>query len=127
MDWPHQLYVYKIYSTTEALHCAGFPFPKMIIQSINEQPDGQMNPNSESRHFREAVLNQYSRCYGRDAHLQRRQKASCVAQRIVGRVERDGVNGSRLTINMADTEFEEFRHYFERLPQHIKAPAQSYT
>ncbi|PNE09424.1 JNK-interacting protein 1 [Cryptotermes secundus] len=28
---------------------------------------------------------------------------------------------------MADTEFEEFRHYFERLPQHIKAPAQSYT
>ncbi|XP_069692664.1 JNK-interacting protein 1 [Periplaneta americana] len=28
---------------------------------------------------------------------------------------------------MADTEFEEFRHFFERLPQHIKAPAQSYT
>jgi len=28
---------------------------------------------------------------------------------------------------MADTEFEEFRHYFERLPQHIKAPAHSYT
>ncbi|KDR12330.1 JNK-interacting protein 1 [Zootermopsis nevadensis] len=68
-----------------------------------------------------------SQCHGRDAHFQRRHKASCVAQRIVGRVERDGVNGSRLTINMADTEFEEFRHYFERLPQHIKAPAQSYT
>jgi hypothetical protein len=86
-----------------------------------------MDPNSESCYFTEAVFNQYSRFYGCDAHLQRRYKVSCVAQRIVGRVERDGVNGSGLTINMADTEFEEFRHYFERLPQHIKAPAHSYT
>ncbi|XP_071445861.1 JNK-interacting protein 1 isoform X2 [Hetaerina americana] len=29
--------------------------------------------------------------------------------------------------NMADTEFEEFRRFFDRLPQHIKAPAHSYT
>ncbi|KAH0535631.1 JNK-interacting protein 1 isoform X1 [Cotesia glomerata] len=28
---------------------------------------------------------------------------------------------------MADTEFEEFRHYFERLPQHLKAPISNYT
>ncbi|XP_076170079.1 JNK-interacting protein Aplip1 isoform X5 [Ptiloglossa arizonensis] len=28
---------------------------------------------------------------------------------------------------MADTEFEEFRHYFERLPQHLKAPLSNYT
>ncbi|GFG36625.1 hypothetical protein Cfor_05935, partial [Coptotermes formosanus] len=28
---------------------------------------------------------------------------------------------------MADTEFEEFRRHFDRLPQHIKAPAHSYT
>ncbi|KAF0287186.1 hypothetical protein FJT64_014372 [Amphibalanus amphitrite] len=27
---------------------------------------------------------------------------------------------------MADLEFEEFRRYFDRLPQHIKAPEQSY-
>ncbi|KAJ4431867.1 hypothetical protein ANN_20473 [Periplaneta americana] len=67
------------------------------------------------------------KCYGLDAHLERRQTVSCVAQGIVGRVERDGVDGSGLTTNMADTEFEEFRHFFERLPQHIKAPAQSYT
>ncbi|XP_046391022.1 JNK-interacting protein 1 isoform X2 [Ischnura elegans] len=29
--------------------------------------------------------------------------------------------------NMADTEFEEFRRFFDRLPQHIKAPAHIYT
>ncbi|XP_015595848.1 JNK-interacting protein 1 isoform X2 [Cephus cinctus] len=28
---------------------------------------------------------------------------------------------------MADTEFEEFRHFFERLPQHLKAPISNYT
>nr|XP_050861771.1 JNK-interacting protein 1 isoform X4 [Vespula vulgaris] len=28
---------------------------------------------------------------------------------------------------MADSEFEEFRHYFERLPQHLKAPLSNYT
>ncbi|XP_012269055.2 JNK-interacting protein 1 isoform X2 [Athalia rosae] len=28
---------------------------------------------------------------------------------------------------MADTEFEEFRHYFDRLPQHLKAPISNYT
>ncbi|XP_046736905.1 JNK-interacting protein 1 isoform X1 [Diprion similis] len=28
---------------------------------------------------------------------------------------------------MADSEFEEFRHYFERLPQHLKAPISNYT
>ncbi|XP_046664025.1 JNK-interacting protein 1-like [Homalodisca vitripennis] len=28
---------------------------------------------------------------------------------------------------MADTEFEEFRNYFESLPQHLKAPAHTYT
>ncbi|XP_044014243.1 JNK-interacting protein 1 isoform X2 [Aphidius gifuensis] len=28
---------------------------------------------------------------------------------------------------MADTEFEEFRQYFERLPQHLKAPISNYT
>ncbi|XP_017762712.1 PREDICTED: JNK-interacting protein 1 isoform X2 [Eufriesea mexicana] len=28
---------------------------------------------------------------------------------------------------MADTEFEEFRHYFEKLPQHLKAPLSNYT
>ncbi|KAL1130999.1 hypothetical protein AAG570_012238 [Ranatra chinensis] len=28
---------------------------------------------------------------------------------------------------MADTEFEEFRHHFETLPQHIRAAAQTYT
>jgi len=28
---------------------------------------------------------------------------------------------------MGDTEFEEFRQYFDRLPQYIKAPAQIYT
>jgi hypothetical protein len=59
--------------------------------------------------------------------LERRETVSGVAQRIVGPVERDGADGSGLTIKMADTEFEEFRHYFERLPQHIKAPAHTYT
>ncbi|KAJ9598433.1 hypothetical protein L9F63_010877, partial [Diploptera punctata] len=52
-----------------------------------------------------------------------RQTSSCKAFWVI---ERDGGVCS-LTTNMADTEFEEFRHYFERLPQHIKAPAQSYT
>jgi hypothetical protein len=28
---------------------------------------------------------------------------------------------------MADTEFEEFRYYFDRLPQHLKAPISNYT
>ncbi|KYN42538.1 JNK-interacting protein 1 [Trachymyrmex septentrionalis] len=28
---------------------------------------------------------------------------------------------------MADSEFEEFRHYFERLPQHLKTPLSNYT
>ncbi|XP_014206679.1 uncharacterized protein LOC106638141 [Copidosoma floridanum] len=28
---------------------------------------------------------------------------------------------------MADTEFEQFRFYFDRLPQHFKAPSDSYT
>lgn len=30
-------------------------------------------------------------------------------------------------VSMADSEFEEFRHYFERLPQHLKAPLSNYT
>lgn len=30
-------------------------------------------------------------------------------------------------VEMADSEFEEFRHYFERLPQHLKAPLSNYT
>lgn len=28
---------------------------------------------------------------------------------------------------MADSEFEEFRQYFDQLPQHIRAPAKCYT
>lgn len=28
---------------------------------------------------------------------------------------------------MADTEFEEFRQYFDSLPQHLKAPVTNYT
>ena len=49
------------------------------------------------------------------------------AQRWIGNCfgRADNLHGANLI--MADSEFEEFRQYFDQLPQHIKAPAKCYT